>query len=268
MGLFQLNSMTLGRFVQGLSPLHRLDPRTKILTLLIFMVALLSVENMGLTAGYLMAMFLVYRLAGFNLKVIQQTVRPLWVLIGFTFVIHVVLDQSAPRWVFPGTGMGLSLAGCSQGLLFSLRLLCLVLMAGLLTLTTAPMSIAEALYRLIRPAERLGLPAQDLAMMISIALRFIPILMEEAQRIYKAQLARGVTFQGNALRRARMILPILIPLFLSTFRRANELAVAMEARCYQSGQTRTSLYSLKFNKLDWAVMAGSIPALLPVVFWR
>lgn len=268
MGVFQLNTMTLGRFIPGDSPVHHLDPRTKMIAVMVLMGAMLSMQNMILTGLYLLFAVMAYRLAHFNLKILWQTARPLLILIVLTWLIHAFFDPRTPRWICTPLGIGISWPGCLSGLLFSTRLLTLVLIAGLLTLTTAPMSIAEGLYRLIRPLERLGLPAQDVAMMISIALRFIPILMEEAQRIYKAQLARGVHFNGRGVKRAKMILPILIPLFLSTFRRANDLAIAMEARCYQSGHLRTSLYTLQYKRLDWSVMAGLTLFLLPVALWR
>jgi energy-coupling factor transport system permease protein len=200
-----------------------------------------------------------YRLSQLKLYVAYRSVKPLWLLIAMTICIHGIWGDSAPFFKIPLLNLNFSLGGLLQGLFYAIRIVILVLLASLLTLTTAPMSISDGLYKLMRPFEKLGMPAQDLAMMISIALRFIPILMEEAQRIHRAQLSRGVKYSGSVFKKLQSLLPILIPLFLSTFRRANELAVAMETRCYQSGHPRTSLYTLKLSREDYLTVLIVVP---------
>lgn len=268
MGLMSFQSFTLGQYAPQTSWIHGLDPRTKMLALLAIMAGLLAVGRVEGLVFYALLVTALFALSRLPLSWAWRSVRPLWVLIALTLFIHTLFDPRGPAWVLPGLAWRFSWPGLLTGLFFGLRIIVLVLLASLLTLTTAPMAIADGLYRFFRPLERLGLPAQDLAMMISIALRFIPILMEEAQRIYKAQLARGARFSGSLIQRARSVLPILIPLFLSTFRRANELAVAMEVRCYQSGHPRTSLYTLRMGRTDWLALASLVPLLSPVALWH
>ncbi|GAW90877.1 cobalt transporter permease protein CbiQ [Calderihabitans maritimus] len=161
--------------------------------------------------------------------------------------------------IFHWGPLTITLEGAKRGVFMSLRLVFLVLIASLLTLTTSPMSLTDGLERMLRPGQKIGIPAHEIAMMMTIALRFIPTLLEETEKIMKAQMARGADFEsGNFLQRAKSLLPLLVPLFISAFRRADELAVAMEARCYRGGEHRTRMKELKLGRQDYIALAVMI----------
>ncbi|MCK5149183.1 energy-coupling factor transporter transmembrane protein EcfT [bacterium] len=257
--------IAIGQYIPGDSPIHLMDPRTKLITVFAFMISMLNFHELPLLIIYSFFALFIYRLAGLSLIFAWKSIRPLSILIIFTILIHSLGNSGSASQHIPYLNISFTRSGFFSGLFFGVRIINLIMWASLLTLTTAPMAIADGIYRLIRPLKKIGLPAQDLAMMISIALRFIPILFEEALRIHKAQRARGASFSGNIIQRARSILPLLIPLFIATFRRANELAIAMEARCYHSEHPRTSYYTLSFAKLDIIVFI-SMPAILAPIW--
>lgn len=189
-----------------------------------------------------------------------RNLKPFLFLFIFTIVLHSVMTPGRTLFSVPLVQLAVSEKGLLFGLIFSARLALMVSVAGLMTLTTTPLSLTDGLERLLCPLKRLGFPAHEFAMMISIALRFIPVLAEEAERIQRAQLARGADFSGSLLRRARQMVPLLVPLFVAAFDRADRLAIAMESRCYQGGEGRTSYRELAFGTADLTAAALVVTA--------
>lgn len=248
-----LSDITLGQHFPTGSVVHALDPRTKLLLLLALMGAVLA-GGFGLYA--LVAVFLALTICGSRLPwgLVLRNLRPFSWLIGLTIVLHLLFTPGRALPGFPVAGITITHEGLREGLFFGTRLALLIVSAALLTLTTSPIELTDALERLLGPFRRLGLPAHELAMMMVIALRFIPMLMEEADRLRKAQLARGASFSGGPIRRVRSLIPLLVPLFISAFRKADQLAVAMESRCYRGGEGRSTFRPLVFRARDgWAV---------------
>ena len=275
----------MGKYIATDSILHRLDPRTKFVGIFLLLTALFVVEGMASPSqrhqfGPLLpfALFLALLVAVSKLpcSLILRNLRPFIWLFGFTILLWALWVPAEPYrvlWRLPLVDLFVTAEGLAGGLFFSLRLALIIITASLLTLTTAPMDLTWGLERLFNPLRRLGLPAHELAMMITIAIRFIPVLVEEAERLHRAQLARGADFSGGPMRRARNLIPLLVPLFISAFDRADRLAVAMESRCYRGGDHRTQYRLYRFERRDlisWCAMAIAValvlfsPALLPV----
>ncbi|MBE5039862.1 energy-coupling factor transporter transmembrane component T family protein [Ructibacterium gallinarum] len=246
-----LKDITLGQYFPGDTIIHRLDPRTKLLLVLVYMILTFSINGF---LGYLILAVFTFGcifISRVPLKFVLKGLKPIFVFIVITGLFNLFLTGGDPVfhwWIFTITKQGLYFAA-----FMILRLVFLILGTSLLTLTTSPIALTDGLEHLLSPFKRIGLPAHELAMMMTIALRFIPTLMEETDKIIKAQSARGADFEsGNLLRRAKAMVPILIPLFISAFRRADELATAMECRCYRGGENRTRLHELKYTKADSA----------------
>ena len=257
--------MTLGQFLPGDSPVHRLDPRTKILLMVAYIVLVFLVGRLPvflLPAAFVVGVVLLARVP---LRYLGSSVRPIRWLLVFVFIINLFFTQGrtvlVEWWIFRITQESLR-----QAVFITLRLLLLVMGTSLLTLTTSPIVLTDGLERLLKPLAVFRFPAHELAMMMTIALRFIPLLMEEVERIQKAQMARGADFtSGNLIVRARSMIPILVPLFVSAFRRADELAMAMESRCYHGGEGRTRMRELHLHRRDLvaaAVMAALFAAVI------
>ncbi|HLT58499.1 MAG TPA: energy-coupling factor transporter transmembrane component T [Limnochordales bacterium] len=252
-----LRDVTLGQYVPGRSPLHRTDARAKLLAGLCLAAALFVVNawaGYGALAAYVLAMALV---SGLPLGLVVRSVRPVLWLVALTVVFHGLFTPGTP-WAgwgpFQITVEGLDTAGR-----LAVRLILLVAGVSLVTLTTSPVALADALEWLLKPGQRLGLPAHEIAMMMTIALRFVPTLLEELERIVKAQQARGADLEtGGLLRRARALLPVLVPLFVGTFRRAEDLALAMEARGWRGGVGRTRWRAPRWALGDTVALAGSL----------
>ncbi|MBT9176231.1 MAG: Energy-coupling factor transporter transmembrane protein EcfT [Firmicutes bacterium] len=253
-----LTNVTLGQYFPGASVAHRLDPRTKLgmsfayIMVLFIATSWLSYSVLGL------ASLLVVWLSQVPVKMVLRGLRPILMILSLTVVLHVFTSREGVELVslwFVRIYSG----GVRQGFLLAFRLVLLVLSTSVLTLTTSPIALTDALEVALRPLRRFGVPAHELAMMMTIALRFIPTLLEEAEKIMKAQLARGADFEsGGLLKRAKSLLPLLIPLFISAFRRADELAMAMEARCYRGGEGRTKYKILKYSSLDAYAVASFV----------
>lgn len=246
-------NIAIGQYVPGNSPIHNLDPRTKIIIAMALVVVVFFVETF---LGYgAIALFVVFSigLAGLSPGFVIRGIRPLAVILLLTFGLHVFMD---PGKAFVTLGpLVATYEGLRQGTLMVLRLVLLVLSTSLLTLTTSPIALTDGVENMLSPFRRFGVPAHELAMMMTIALRFIPTLLDEAERIMKAQMARGADFEtGNIFRRARNLIPLLVPLFVSAFRRADELAVAMEARCYRGGEGRTRMKQLHIAARDFVAI--------------
>lgn len=245
----KLTAVTVGQYFPGDSALHRLDPRTKILGVLILSVAIFLPKAWP---GYaLMAALVLFAilLAQVPIQFILRGLKPILIFLGITVVFNAFLTPGEPvfyvgPWDVTREGLVLSATAAS-------RLIMLVIIASLLTLTTSPIRLTDGFERLLRPLAPLGVPAHELALMLTIALRFIPTLADEADRIMRAQAARGADFQsGNAMARVRALIPVMVPLFVAAFRRADELATAMEARGYRGGHGRTKMKELAFGARD------------------
>ena len=245
-----LSNITMGQYYPTDSVVHRLDPRVKILLTIAFIVGIFLVHSLW---GYALALVFVYfmaRLSHVPFKMLMRGLRPLRFILVLTFVLNLFFSGEGTilwQWSF----ITITHEGLSRAVHYCLRLLFLVIGTSLLTLTTSPVSLSDGLELLLSPLKVIHFPAHELAMMMTIALRFIPTLLEEADKIMKAQMARGADFEsGNLLARAKAMVPLLVPLFVSAFRRAGDLAMAMEARCYRGGEGRTRLRVLKLTRAD------------------
>ena len=256
-----LKDITLGQYFPGDSAIHRMDPRMKLILTIIYIVGVFFISNLP---GYLLALaflYLVVRISGIKFDYLLKGVKPLRFIIIFTFVLNLFFVQGETV-LFDLGFWRLTKEALENAIYFALRLVFLVMGTSVLTLTTSPVQLTDGLERLMRPLQKFHFPAHELAMMMTIALRFIPTLLEETDKIQKAQMARGADFEsGNLIARAKAMIPLLVPLFVSAFRRATALAMAMEARCYRGGDHRTRLRELKYTKLDLfgaLAMAGFI----------
>ena len=245
-----LQDVTLGKYIANDSPLHRLDPRTKFISALGLMVTVFSAEGFAPLGFFFLFLTVAISLSGLPATLVLKNLRPFIWLFLFTFVLHSVLTPGTVLWRMPYVDAAVTAEGLSRAAFFCLRLAAAIITASLLTLTTSPAELTEGLERLFNPLRRIGFPAHELAMMATIALRFVPVLVEEAERLYKAQLARGASFGGSPIRRAQTLIPLLVPLFISAFARADRLALAMESRCYRGGVGRTSFRPLRFAGRD------------------
>lgn len=249
--------ITLGQYVPGDSPVHRMDPRVKILTAFLYIVILFFIRDLkaySILGAFTVSIALIARIP---LKMLIRGLRPVLFIILITFVLNMLLTPGEVAYTLGP--LAITQEGLWQGITMVFRLLLLILTTSLLTLTTSPIDLTDGLESLMRPGQRIGIPAHELAMMMTIALRFIPTLMEEADRIMKAQMARGADFAGgNLLKRARSLIPLLVPLFVGAFRRADDLAMAMEARCYRGGEGRTRYRQLRITAVDYGATAISL----------
>ena len=242
--------ITLGQYYPGNSFIHRLDPRTKILTTMLLIVAVF-LANSAIGYGALCAMVLfIIAMSGLPFMLVLRSVKPLLFIIVLTLALHALMGQGEHvlyQWKF----ITVTEEGLRLGVQMAMRLILLLMISSILTFTTSPIVLTDGIEALLRPFRVIGVPAHELAMMMTIALRFIPTLMEETDRIIKAQTARGADFSGgNLLVKAKNMLPILVPLFISAFRRADDLAIAMEARCYRGGEGRTRMHQLAYRAGD------------------
>ncbi len=250
-----LKDITIGQYFPGRSLIHRLDPRMKLVLTTLFIVLVFLPRNwlgMGAVLLFLVAILWLSRLP---VKLIWRSVRPVLLIIAFTSVLNIFYVTEGRLlvdwWIFHITSGGLINAA-----FIALRILCLLAGSSLLTYTTTPTALTDAIERLLSPLKVIKVNAHELAMMMTIALRFIPTLMEETDKIMSAQKARGADMEsGRLMQRIRALVPILIPLFVSSFRRAYELATAMECRCYQGGEGRTRMKQLRSAPRDWLALA-------------
>lgn len=245
-----IRDITLGQFYPRESIIHKLDARTKIIGTLVYLVSLFCVKNY---AGFLLAaiaLFAVVKLSGVPFKFITKGLKPIMVLIIFTMLINAFATPGTVVWSI--WKLKLTIEGINRAVFMAIRLGLLIFGSSLLTLTTKPIQLTDGLEKLFTPLRWIGIPAHELAMMMTIALRFIPTLLEETDKIMKAQTARGADFEsGNLKDRAKALVPLLVPLFVSAFRIAGDLAMAMEARCYKGGNGRTRMNEIHFTKSDF-----------------
>jgi len=256
-----LKNITMGQYYPVDSLVHRLDPRVKIVLAIAFIVAVFMVHTLAGYAVILGFVYMVSRLSNIPFKMLAKGLKPLRFILILTFLLNLFFSGEGTPLV-ELSFIRITREGLMQAIHYSLRLVFLVMGTSLLTLTTSPIMLSDGIELLLSPLKIIRFPAHELGMMMSIALRFIPTLLEETDKIQKAQMARGADFEsGNLLQRAKAMVPLLVPLFVSAFRRAGDLAMAMEARCYHGGEHRTRMRVLKVTKNDWlacAVMAGLI----------
>ena len=251
-----LKDITIGQHFPGNSPVHRCDPRLKILLVIAYIVILFTVTNfLGLALSILLLAGL-YLMAHIPLKLILKSLKPIMPIVVFTAVLNLFFmggegEPLVSFWVFR-----IYKEGVAYAIFMAVRIVALIAGTSLLTYTTSPIVLTDAIERLLRPFAKLHMPVHELAMMMTIALRFIPTLIEETDKIMNAQKARGAMLDSGSLSdRVKAMVPILIPLFISAFRRADELAMAMECRCYRGGDGRTRLKVLRFAGHDWLALA-------------
>ena len=259
-----LNDITLGQYYPGDSAVHRLDPRVKILLLIALIVAIFLAGNLLVYVPVILFLGLVSSLSKVPVKMMLKGLKPLRFILILTFLLNLFFLQGETPLLNLGFAV-ITKEALITAVHYSLRLVLLVLASSLLTLTTPPITLTDGLERLLSPLRAIHFPAHEMAMMMSIALRFIPTLLEETDKIMKAQTARGADFEsGNLIARAKAMVPLLVPLFVSSFRRAGDLAMAMEARCYHGGEGRTRLRVLKCGKLDY-IACGCVALLIAAV---
>ena len=259
-----MNNVTLGQFFPGDSFLYHLDPRTKLLlTIALIVLVFITKSFLGFALIFLLIVFCAVS-TRVGLKYMIRGLKPIFLIIVLTFFLNLFLMQEG-KVLVKLAFITITTGGLKTALFMAVRLMLLVLSSQILTLTTSPISLTDGLESLLRPFSRIGFPAHEISMMMSIALRFIPTLMEETGKIKRAQMARGADFEsGNLIARAKAMIPLLVPLFVSAFRRADELAMAMEARCYRGGDGRTKMKQLKYTWRD-ALAVFAIIAMFAVI---
>ena len=254
-----LKDITLGQYFPGNSLLHRLDPRTKILAVVLYIVALFLAKHFFTYAIMFCVLALSISLSHVPLKSLFRGMKPVVFILIFTAVLNLFYTPGE-HVLFHFWILTVTMEGVVNAFFMVIRILMLIAGTFLLTYTTSPILLTDGLESLLGPLKKIKVPVHELSMMMSIALRFIPILIEETDKIMKAQMARGADFEsGNLIQRAKAMVPLLVPLFISAFRRATDLAMAMEARCYRGGEGRTKMKPLRYEKRDritYLVYAG------------
>ena len=263
-----LKDITLGQYFPGNTVAHRLDPRTKILLVTLYIIALFSAKVL---LGYMVmaaTLAVCVKISKVGFKSLVRGLKPLVVIIAFTGILNIFFTP-AETYLLEWGILRISEKGIQNALFMVVRIMLLVMGTFLMTYTTSPIRLTDGLESLLGPLKRLRVPVHELAMMMAIALRFIPTLIEETDKIMSAQKARGADFDsGNIFQKAKALVPILVPLFISAFRRADELATAMECRCYHGGDGRTKLHVLKYQRRDYVALAGGAVILALVVVLR
>ncbi|MBR2742118.1 MAG: energy-coupling factor transporter transmembrane protein EcfT [Clostridia bacterium] len=254
-----LKDITLGQFFPGTSPIHRLDPRVKLLLALIFIVVLFVINNLVayIIMGVLLAV--VVKISQIPLGLVLKGLKPIFVVVIITAILNIFYNTTGEvlwEWGF----LRVTTNGIMLGIFMAIRIVYLIIgVAIILTYTTSPILLTDAVENVFSPFKRFGFPAHEIAMMMTIAIRFIPTLVEETEKIINAQKARGADFEtGSILKRAKALVPILVPLFVSAFKRADELAIAMECRCYQGGENRTRMRVLQTSRIDYVAIVITV----------
>ena len=262
-----LTDITIGQYVHGDSIVHILDPRVKIINTIILITSLFLIANFWGFAIFLGFNLVVIYISKIPLKKVLKGLKPILFLVLLTVILHVFMTRGGEvlfQWKF----LRIESEGLYTGTFMASRILLLIMFTSLLTLTTSPLQLTDGIEYILKPLKKFGVPASEISMMMTIALRFIPTLMEEAEKIMKAQKARGADFEsGNLIQRAKNLIPLLVPLFISAFRRADELALAMESRCYQGGKKRTRLHIMKIKRRDIIAIIISVALAVVVSFY-
>lgn len=252
-----LKDITLGQYFPGDTVAHKLDPRTKILLVVLYIVALFNAQGVISYGLVILTLAACVRISRVGARSLLRGLKPVVIIIVFTAVLNLFYtpgNELVRFWIFHITD-----AGIQNAVRMVLRIMLLIMGTFLMTYTTSPIRLTDGLERLMNGLKRVHVPVHELAMMMSIALRFIPTLIEETDKIMSAQKARGADFEsGNIFHKARALVPVLVPLFISAFRRADELAVAMECRCYHGGEGRTKLHVLKYERRDYLALTFGV----------
>jgi len=261
-----LKDITIGQYIPGNSFLHKSDPRTKIILSVLYMIIVFLIDSYGAFAMLAFFTLAVIISCGIPLLYTIRGLKPVLFIVVFTSILNIFYTQSGTM-LFEYKFIHITDQGILTAVKIALRLTLFVMGGTLLTFTTTPISLTDGLEKLMKPLKHIGVPAHEIAMMMSIAIRFIPTLMDETDKIMKAQSARGADFDtGNIIQRAKSFIPVLVPLLVSAFRRATELATAMEARCYRGGEGRTRMKQLRFSKAD-VVVTGIMIVFTAALFW-
>lgn len=259
-----LKDITLGQYFPGTSLAHRLDPRTKILLTVLYIAALFCAKSFVSYGVVALLLFAGIKVSGVAPRALVRGLKPILFIICFTAILNLFYtpgETLVTFWIFRITKEGIFTA-----FFMVLRITMLIMGTFLLTYTTSPIGLTDGLESLLNPLKKIKVPVHELAMIMSIALRMIPTLIEETDKIMSAQQARGADFEsGNLFQRAKALVPILVPLFISAFRRADELAVAMECRCYHGGEGRTKLHVLRYKTRDYIVFLAYVLVLVTVL---
>lgn len=260
-----LKDITLGQFFPGKSAIHRLDPRCKLIMLVVYIAALFIAQNWVSYCVMFIFLSLCIFISGIPPKAIIKGMKPVVIILVFTCVLNLFYTDGGEELVHFGVFI-ITTEGVKRAIFMMARILMLISGTFLLTYTTSPISLTDGLETLMGPLKHLHVPVHELSMMMCIALRFIPTLVEETDKIISAQKARGADFEnGNLLQRAKALIPVLVPLFVSAFRRADELATAMECRCYRGGEGRTRMKVLTYSRLDFsAFLIGAFVVALQI----
>ncbi len=260
-----LKDITLGQFFPGNSQIHKMDPRTKLLFLVVYIVALFLASD-WISYGVMFAfLVLVIAISRIPLKSVFSGMKPLMMVLIFTGLLNLFFTTSGDV-IFSRWFITITWDGVYRAIFMVLRILMLITCTFLLTYTTSPIALTDGLESLLSPLKKLRLPVHELSMMMCIALRFIPTLIEETDKIMCAQKARGADFEsGNLIHRVKALIPILVPLFISSFRRADELATAMECRCYHGGEGRTKMKLLRYHGRDYVAFVAGIMLLAGII---
>jgi len=262
-------NLTIGQHYPVDYPIHNLDPRLKIIMTFIFIISLFLIESFTGFIFVIIFLTVIITISKVPVKFVIKGLRPILFIIFITFIINLLMTPG--RVIYTIGFIKITQEGLRQAGFMAVRLTLLIMGTSMLTLTTSPIILTDGIESLLKPFKRFGLPAHELAMMMTIALRFIPTLMEETEKIMKAQKSRGADFEsGNIMSRAKNLVPLLVPLFISAFRRADELAMAMEARCYRGGENRTRMRQMKISKGDYAaafVFTVYFAAVLIIKIW-
>ena len=258
-----ISDITLGQFFPGNSPIHRLDPRTKIILATIFIISVFVASNPISFLIMTVTTLILVGISRISSKVILKSIKPIVFIIIFTAILNVFMTKGEGEPLLSFWVISIYEEGIVRAIMMGLRVIILIVGTSiLLTYTTSPISLTDGLEALLSPLKKIGLPVHTFAMMMSIALRFIPTLVEETEKIMNAQKSRGADFSsGSLVDRAKSLIPLLVPLFVSSFKRAEELATAMECRCYRGDKNRTKLVKLEYRGLDFAFI-GTFTILL------
>ena len=253
-----LKDITLGQYFPGDSVFHRMDPRTKLILVILYIVALFQATNFLSYAVMALVTVTVIKISQVPPKALVRGLKPIVIIIVLTAVLNMFYTDG--HVIVQIWKLKLTVEGIIRAFFMVIRIVMLICGTFLLTYTTAPVALTDGLELLLTPLKKLHVPVHEMSMMMSMALRFIPTLIEETDKIISAQKARGADFEsGNLIQRAKALLPILVPLFVSAFRRADELAIAMESRCYHGGEGRTRMKQLRYQRLDYtALLLGAL----------
>lgn len=262
-----LKDITLGQFFPGDTLAHKLDPRTKLLVTVFYVVALFTAKSYIAYGVLILTLIVAVRISRVGAKALFKGLKPVLFIIAFTALLNLFYTPGTELchfWIFR-----ITIEGVRAAITMMLRITLLIMGTFLLTYTTSPIRLTDGLESLLGPLKKIKVPVHELAMMMSIALRFIPTLIEETDKIMSAQKARGADFEtGSLIQRAKALLPVLVPLFVSAFRRADELAIAMESRCYHGGEGRTSMKQPKMLRRDWAALIIGVVFLAAMIIMK